>query len=208
MRATCWGIGPTRSRDRRRRVLFDCSPDERSDIRGLRICYGSRISLRSCGLLAGVWGRRDRETEGGGRYLIVARMSAATSGSSHLLWFPHIAALMRATCWGMGPTRSRDRRRRVLFDCSPHEHSDIRGLRICYGSRISLRSCGLLAGVWGRRDRETEGGGCYLIVARMSTATSGVFAFAMVPAYRCAHAGYLLGYGADGIERPKAAGVI
>src|SRR5450631_1139795 len=99
--------------------------------------------------------------EGGGCYLIVARMSAATSGSSHLLWFPHIAALMRATCWGMGPTRSRDRRRRVLFDCSPHEHSDIR-----------------------------------------------FFAFAMVPAYRCAHAGYLLGYGADGIERPKAAGVI
>ena len=28
------------------------SPDERSDIRGLRICYDSRISLRSCGLLA------------------------------------------------------------------------------------------------------------------------------------------------------------
>src|SRR5450432_3554305 len=84
------------------------------------------------------------------------------------------------------------RRRQVLFDCSPNERSDIRGLRICYGSRISLRSCGLLAGVWGRRDRETEGGGCYLIVARMSAATSGVFAFAMVPAYRCAHAGYLL----------------
>src|SRR5450631_4465240 len=99
---------------------------------------------------------------------------------------------MRATCWGMGPTGSRDRRRRVLFDCSPDERSDIRGLRICYGSRISLRSCGLLAGVWGRRDRETEGGGRYLIVARMSAATSGVFAFAMVPAYRCAHAGYLL----------------
>src|SRR5450631_2533558 len=161
MRATCWGMGPTGSRDRRRRVLFDCSPDERSDIRGLRICYGSRISLRSCGLLAGVWGRRDREAEGGGCCLIVARMSAATSGSSHLLWFPHIAALMRATCWGMGPTRSRDRRRRALFGCSPDERSDIR-----------------------------------------------VFAFAMVPAYRCAHAGYLLGYGADEIERPKAAGVI
>jgi hypothetical protein len=49
----------------------------------------------------------DPRFEGGGCYLIVARMSAATSGSSHLLWFPHIAALMRATCWGMGPTRSR-----------------------------------------------------------------------------------------------------
>jgi len=30
----------------------------------------------------------------------------------------------------------------------------------------------------------------------------------MVPAYRCAHAGYLLGYRADEIERLKAAGVV
>jgi hypothetical protein len=52
--------------------------------------------------------------------------------------------------------------------------------------------CGIIDRGKMATDPRFEGGGCYLIVARMSAATSEVFAFAMVPAYRCAHAGYLL----------------